>query len=379
MPTSASPRGARLETGRAEPPTARLRPIVDLDSGAVLAVEVAPATDAGQGDDAAALGERLLALARSALDRESLLPLVLPVPARLLCAGREPFSLLESWFRRAGRRPRDITLMVDAGLRELPSEQLTRGVAVLRELGFRSALGTARIAPDLLVRSAPFFFRVDAELTAGVPGDERLTAIVEGMTRIGRGAGSFPLAAGVCSTAQLVGLRKAGVRLAQGPVFARDDWAPGERVAPIPDAALLESTSTGVDVGPRVSEFMVPAVTMTQDATSEEVLEAFGNDSALSSVILIDHRERPVAALDRARFLLSITGPYGHALHARRPAQRLAGAPRTVARTAPALAALRSAGTERERVYEDLIAVNEFGQCMGVVHVSDLIRSLSRG
>ncbi len=97
----------------------------------------------------------------------------------------------------------------------------------------------------------------------------------------------------------------------------------------------------------------------------------------LLGVLLLDHRERPVAALDRARFLLSITGPYGHALYAKRPAQKLADPPRTVPLTAPALAALRIAGTDQDRVYDDLIAVNEFGQCRGVVHISDIIRGLS--
>ena len=176
--------------------------------------------------------------------------------------------------------------------------------------------------------------------------------------------------------AQLTALRTVGVRMAQGPLFAGDDWAPGDRVTQIP-ALSLEPLAPDSGAGLRVSEFMVPAVTMTVEATSEEVLEAFSADSALNSVILLDHRERPVAALDRARFLLSITGPYGHALYAKRPAQKLADPPRTVPLTAPALAALRIAGTDQDRVYDDLIAVNEFGQCRGVVHISDIIRGLS--
>ena len=115
---------------------------------------------------------------------------------------------------------------------------------------------------------------------------------------------------------------------------------------------------------------------MTVEATSEEVLEASSAISALNSVILLDHRERPVAALDRARFLLSITGPYGHALYAKRPA-RSSLIRRGCSRYGPALAALRIAGTDQDRVYDDLIAVNEFGQCRGVVHISDIIRGLS--
>ncbi|MEY9211075.1 EAL domain-containing protein [Thermobifida halotolerans] len=354
-----------------------LRPIVDLDSGAVLAIEAVYPAEEQHGEDVATLAERLGRTAREVMARENLLPLVLPVPARLLTAGREPFAFVEDTLRRSGRRPRDVTFMLDPEIRQLPREHLVRGLAHLRELGFRYAFGTARVPPDLLVETAPFLFRIDGTLTSGLPDNERFAAIVDGMTRIGRGAGTFPLASGVTSVTQLVSLRQAGVRLAQGPFFAGEDWAPGDRVTPLPDLTL-DPASSDTAGGPRVSEFMVPAVTMTCDATAEEVLEAFSNDSALNSVILLDHRERPVAALDRARFLLSITGPYGHALYAKRPAQRLADPPKTVPRTVPALTALRIAGVDRERVYDDLIAVNEFGQCMGVVHVSDIIRGLSQ-
>ncbi|RCV47591.1 diguanylate phosphodiesterase [Marinitenerispora sediminis] len=351
--------------------------MVDLDSGAVLAVAAEPAAAAPPAGDAAAQAERLARLARRAAVRETLLPLVLPVPAPLLTVGPEPFTLVEHGLRRAGRRPRDVTLMVGPELRDLPPEPLLRGIAHLREAGFRCALGTASVAPDVLLRIAPFVFRVDPAYVAGIPGDERLTAVVEGLARIGRGSGIFPLAAGVATVTQLMALRRAGVRLAEGPFFADDAWTPGERVAPLPDAALV-STAPGLDVGPRVSEFVVPAVTMGEATTAEEVLEAFGADEALTSVILVDGRERPVASLDRARFLLAVTGPYGHALHAKRPAARLADPPRTVARDVPAMAALRAAGAGQERVYDDLIAVNEFGQCAGVVRVGDLIRSLAR-
>jgi len=377
LPSQRSSHGdTRLDGASAGERPPLLRPIVDLDSGAVLAVEAVHPSGARPGEDVARLAERLNRTAHEVAARESLLPLVLPVPARLLTAGREPFVSLAGVLRPRGRRPRDVTLMVDADLRLLPREHLAASLAVVRELGFRYAFGTARIPPDLLVETAPFLVRIDGALTAGLPDDERSVAVVDGMARIGRGAGTFPLASGVSSVEQLASLRRIGVRLAQGPLFAGDGWVPGDRVTQVPDLSLDRGAPD--PAGPRVSDFMVPAVTMAVDATAEEVLESFSNDTALTSVVLLDHRERPVAALDRARFLLSVTGPYGHALYAKRPARKLADPPRTVPRTAPALAALRIAGSDRERVYDDLVAVNEFGQCMGVVHVGDVIRGLSR-
>ena len=351
-----------------------LRPIIDLDSGAVLAVEAVVPVDRRSGADVAVLTELLGRVARETAARESFLPLVLPFPARLLTAGQEPLGFLRDTLQRSGRQPRDVTLMVNADLCFLPRDHLVAALARVREMGFRYAFDTARVSPDLLVETAPFLFRIEGSLTSGLPDQEQCAAIVDGMhgSRVGQ---ERSLSRPVTSIAQLTALRTVGVRMAQGPLFAGDDWAPGDQVT---DSRLVfRAARPGFRAGLRVSEFMVPAVTMTVEATSEEVLEAFSADSALNSVILLDHRERPVAALDRARFLLSITGPYGHALYAKRPAQKLADPPRTVPLTAPALAALRIAGTDQDRVYDDLIAVNEFGQCRGVVHISDIIRGLS--
>ncbi|WP_236700314.1 EAL domain-containing protein [Allosalinactinospora lopnorensis] len=355
------------------------RPIVDLDGGAVLAVEVETlARDHSPHDgDAAAQAERLARLARRVTAEEPLLPLVLPLVATTVTAGPETFRLLENELRRAGRRPRDVTLMLGPELRDLPRGSLVRGIRELRKLGFRYAFGTASVPPDLLLDADPFLFRIDPGIVSGIPSDERRLAIVEGLSRIGRGSGIYPMATGVATVAQLVKLRDAGIRLAHGPFFADDGWKPGDRVGPVPGSAVA-SALPALESGPRVSEFMRPPVAVTAEATAEEVLEAFTNDPALNSVVLIDHRERPIGLIDRSRFLLAVTGPYGHALHARRPAERLADPPRTVARGLPAMAALRTAGTDSERIYDDLIAVNEFGQCIGIVHVGDLIRSLAR-
>lgn len=355
------------------------RPIVDIDAGSVLAVEVeqaGPAADARTGDPAAQ-AERLARIARRTVAEEPLLPLVLPLPAAAVTAGPDTFKLVENELRRAGRRPRDITLMLDSQLRDLPPDTLVRSVRELRSYGFRCAFGTSSVPPDLLLDADPFLLRIDPGIVAGIPSDDRRVAVIEGLALIGRGSGIYPMATGVATVAQLAKLRDAGVRLAHGPFFAGDGWCPGDRVNPVPDPAVTSDGSV-LDSGPRVSEFMGPPVAVTAEATAEEILDAFTNDPALNSVILIDHRDRPIGLIDRSRFLLAITGPYGHALHARRPAERLADSPRTVPRGLPAMAALRAAGTDRDRVYDDIITVNEFGQCTGIVHISDLIRNLSQ-
>ncbi len=164
-------------------------------------------------------------------------------------------------------------------------------------------------------------------------------------------------------------LNSGGANACTGAGGFQDTHATAEHLA----AALDDS-----DAGPRVTEFMVPPVDFDAESTGGQVLEAFTGDTALNSVVLIDHQDKPIGVIDRTRFLLSVTGRYGHALHAKRPALRLAESPRTVPAWTSAIAALRVAGQDRERVYDDLIVTNPYGQCLGVVHVSDLIQSLSR-
>ncbi|MCY9784572.1 EAL domain-containing protein [Nocardiopsis sp. EMB25] len=360
------------------------RPVVDLDSGAVVAVEVVtslpPTSRNGMAEVTAreqmVVAEWLLTLVKEAASTESLLPLVLPLPARTLTAGDEFVSLLDSRLRQAGRRPRDITFMLTADLADLPRQTVTSGVARLRATGFRCGFGTALIRPDLILETTPFLIRLDPTIVSDVSSDQRRTTIVEGLARLGRGSGVYAMAAGVSSVEDVIRLRRCGLRVGTGTFFADDGWRPGERVTQVPEPATTDQDAS--ESGPQITEFMLPPVGFDSDSTAEEILDAFTGDPALNSVILIDHRDRPLGVIDRTRFLLSVTGRYGHALHAKRPSMRLAEPPRTVPSWMSALAALRVAGQDNSRVYEDLIATNSYGQVVGVVHVSDLIQSLSR-
>ncbi|MDA2812846.1 EAL domain-containing protein [Nocardiopsis sp. RSe5-2] len=374
-PTSARITGPQQAVARPEAPPL-YRPVIDLESGVVLAVEAEAAAAPAPHDDSAAHAERLIRLARRVASDEALLPLILPVPAAAAAASPDVTGQLELVLRRTGRRPRDITVMLGPDLAELPRTAAVRAAAHVRDSGFRCAFATAAVPVDVILDQAPFLMRLPRNLVAGLPGDERSAAVVEGMARIARSAGVYPVAPGISSVDQLAALRDAGVRLGHGPLFADDDWTPGARVRPLPE---IPPAQGGGQEGPPVSTFIGPPVALEQDATAAEVLDAFTNDPVLNSIILLDHRERPVALLDRSRFLLSVSGPYGHALHAARPARRLADPPKTVPLHTTAMEALRAAGASGERVHDDLVAVNAFGQAVGVVAVGDVIAALSRG
>ena len=94
--------------------------------------------------------------------------------------------------------------------------------------------------------------------------------------------------------------------------------------------------------------------------------------------MLVDEQNRPRYTIDRNRFLLAVTGPYGHALHASKPASRLADEPRLVNTATTAMEALSLVTRSvQQRMYDDAVVVDESGSCLGVVRAGDLIRGIA--
>ncbi|MFF0576707.1 EAL domain-containing protein [Streptosporangium saharense] len=342
-------------------------PIVDLDTGGVIALQ---APGDGHGNISSAV-RTVLQVSRS----EALLPLVLPVPSSAVIGGSAALAPLHEALRTAGRRPREVILMVRGDFAQVERQSLVTGLDGLRAIGYLIAvgdLGTAHIPLDLLTDAAPYLAVLSPDLVARMPRDPRRAALAESLATLARGIGAHVLAPGVSEEVQLTALRSWGVRLAQGPLLVP---GPSGRVH-VPIAAPRQEPSQALR-GPRVQEFLLPAMTVPVEATAEEVVEAFGTDPSITSVILVDEYQRPKGSLDRSRFLLSIASRFGHALHGKKPALRLADAPRNAPKTIPVIAAMQVAGRDAERVYDDLVVVDEFGRCMGIVRVADLIRQVA--
>lgn len=349
------------------PPSARvtLHPVVDLDTGTV----VAATTSGGAADDAESDVDRAILTARGVAERGSSLPVQLTLPMRTV-ADERALGRLHRALDDLGRRPRGTIVSVTGVQEAMSLTDAAARLSGLRSAGYLLGLEAAENLPPRFVAD------VNASLLALAPevarrttADPRCSAVADALVALARRVGGRVLAPGVISDDQLAHLRGLGIRLAQGPLLAPPGWRPGEHV-PVPVAAHSDPS-----LGPRVTQFLVPAAVMAETATAAEVLTAF-SDPSTTSVVLVDQRQRPRHAVDRTRFLLQLSGAYGHALYARKPAARLAAPPRLVPRTVPVIAALRAAGGSKERVYDDLVVIDEVGRCLGVVRVADLIRSL---
>ncbi|WP_308169883.1 EAL domain-containing protein [Acrocarpospora catenulata] len=357
-------------------PAAAFTPVVDLDSGGVIAVHVT--ADGRLGAGAADVSATVNAI-RAATEQEARLPLVLSIPLGAVVAGTAGLAPVHEALRVGGRRPREVILVLEGNLAAEERGALLAGLDGLRAAGYLIAyggLGARHLPLDLLADAPPYVIVIAGELMDRIPRDPRRAALAEALVGMAKGVGAHVLAPAVRDEAQLAAIRGWGIRLAQGPLLAPPDWTPahGRVHVPVP---IPEATPMAALLGPRVSEFLLPALTLPMTAQAEDVVAAFGTEASVSSVILVDDYQRPQSMIDRSRFLLFMAGAYGHALHAKKPAHRLADTARLVPKTTPAIAAMQLAGQDADRVYDDLVVVDEVGRCLGIVHVSDLIRHVA--
>ena len=368
----------------AHPASVVLQPVVDLDSGSVIAVETHAHPVPGMParvDPAEEDLRRALLGARTLADHASRLPLQIMLRAETVADGTDTLLRLHQGLMDIGRRPNEILMCLTGGFAPARRPAVSAALRDLRTAGYLvgfAGLGTSHAPLDLLIDGTPYLVKLDPELARRASSDSKSSALVEALVGLARRVGTHVLAPGLATEEQVIHLRRLGVRLVQGPLLAAADWHPrmGVTVPVVPrESGQEHRPDTGL--GPRVTEFTLPAVTMAQTVSADEVLVTLNAERGTSSIVLVDDRQRPKYSIDRTRFLLALSGAYGHALHGHKPAFRLADPPRLVPKTVPAIAALRAAGAENDRVYDDLVVVDELGRCLGIVRVGDLIRSLS--
>lgn len=181
---------------------ASLTPVVDLDTGGVIALQ---AGGEGRGNISTTIQT-----VHDAAAGETLLPLVLTLPTVAVIGGTAALAPLHEALRASGRRPREVILTVRGDFAQFERRSLIVGLDGLRAIGYLIAvgdLGTGHIPLDLLADAAPYLAVISPDLIAQVPRDPRRTAIGEGLARLAREAGAHVLASGVSDEAQLSALR----------------------------------------------------------------------------------------------------------------------------------------------------------------------------
>ncbi|UUU20587.1 GGDEF domain-containing protein [Streptomyces sp. DSM 40750] len=350
------------------------QPIVNLTTGGISALEILARPETGdvlaQARRDPELDGRLAASAiRAAARRETLLPLHVNVFAATP-ADLGGLGALREAVREAGRLPWEVTVDIAPPYTHVPRPALLEAVSVLRSEGFRicaDGVGDGDVPLRLLVDLGPDLVKLDASLLAR-------PAAVRAMRTLCDQLGALLSVEGVETEAQCAAAVAAGAQLAQGELFAPPARLPAADVYVPP---LSPGVSAPVS-GPSVRQFLRPAALLPVTASAGEVRALLTGSPEVSGVLLVDGSGRPVRSVHRSRFLLSLSGRYGHALYADRPAARLGDPPRTVGVDATAWEALDVVAVgDRDRTSDDVAVVDRYGRCVGVVRLADLLRALA--
>ncbi|WP_216216492.1 GGDEF domain-containing protein [Amycolatopsis aidingensis] len=370
------------------------QPLYSLNTGGVVALEALARPPAGQVRDllAGALRKGRLVqvditLAAQAVDEEArhqtLLPLHLNVTACTAAAPAAVFDPLLKALANAGRRPREVVLEIGPPFHGVAQATLREGMQRLTELGFRLAfdgLGRGDLPLDLLASTPVDLVKLDRTLLNRLPDEPAAVAVVEALTHYASRLELRLVATGIEQTEQLTAMRKLGVRIAQGNLFnaARDSgsWTAGALASEAAEQTGPIVASAGTTQ--RVADFLRPATTLPATATCEEVREVLVDNDAPTGIVGLDEHQRPQWSIDRSRFLIAVTGPYGHALHAKRPAARLADAPHAIRADAGALELLNLVNdADWGRTGDDVVVTDGQGRCLGVVLVNEVVRGVA--
>ncbi len=351
------------------------QPVVNLMTGGVAALEILARPEGGDvlaeaRRDPELDGRLAVSAFRAAVRKETLLPLHVNVFAGTLAdlGGLQP---LHDAVREAGRMPWEVTLDVCPPYAHVPRRALLEAVSGVRAQGFRicaDGVGDGDAPLRLLTDLAPELVKLDASLLAR-------PAAVRAMRVLCDELGALLAVEGVETEAQYAAARTAGAQWAQGELLAPPARLPATDVyLPAGSPALPPAPRSG----PPVRQFVRPAALLPASASAGQVRALLTGSPEVSGVLLVDRDGVPVRSVHRSRFLLTMSGRYGHALYADRPAAKLGDVPRTVGVDATAWEVLDVVAVGgRGRTSDDVAVVDAHGRCVGVVRLADLVRALA--
>ncbi|WP_214364270.1 EAL domain-containing protein [Pseudonocardia sp. H11422] len=326
-----------------------------------------------------------------AAEYDATVPLHVNVLADTVVASRRRLrSMLDGLAQRDQVMP-PVVLEINPATSAAPVEALIEGLAELRSWGFRIALdGVGRgFGLDLVPTIRPDLVKLDAHLVAALPGAGPAEVVVRAVCDVCAAVGVRMTATAVSGREELAPLRELGVSWAQGPLLAPPRRRPstGGVQLPLDLVALAADRTPALREGrpspsprprPRpalVRELAQAAVSLPDTVTAEAARRALADHPQAGGLVLLGAGRRPTGYLDRNRFMLTISGPYGRALYAARPARTLAEPPRVLGERAPIREALQIClSGDRTRSYDDVVLTGPDGSCAGVVRVADLLQ-----
>ncbi|WP_019813912.1 GGDEF domain-containing protein [Saccharomonospora saliphila] len=293
-----------------------------------------------------------------------------------------PPAALEPFLHALARSPLsppDVVLEIGPPFRDTDPETLLAGIADLSSRGFRLAfdgLNTSDLPLNVLAKSDVDTIKLDRRTLGDLGSDAAATALVESLVHFADRTDRRLVATGVENESQIRTVRALGIHLAQGELLSREPPVPGQRTSGARLPYRTAAPPPRVDL--RMRDFLRQARTLPADATCEQVRSVLVESDAPGGIVGIDDDGRPQWSIDRSRFLLGLTGPFGHALHVHRPASLLADPPYVLDHTAGVERFFEIlARADTDRMADEVVVIDGSGRCRGVLPTAEIVRALA--
>lgn len=265
---------------------------------------------------------------------------------------------------------------------------LRRRCAALRRHGFAigvDEVGALHGSLSVLAAIHPQVVKVHRSLVASIGEYPEAAAVIEAVVLFARRIGATLVATGADSDTAVAALRSLGVGYGQGAALGGTDYQ-WRDVVSVPPLLATDRPTHSAEAGAgqtfegqTIRELLRRAMVTSGDASGDEIRDLFGLDEDLLTVVLLDDAGHIAGVIPRGTFMLAASGPFGHALHARRGVLQHAVQPRLVAADTPVSDAIRLVTSRsRSRVYDDLVVADRDGRCVGIVRVADLLTASQR-
>jgi len=316
--------------------SAVFQPIVDLSNGDIVGYEglIRPAADSSLStplalfEAAAACGmER--ELDRACRDVTARRFAELDLPGRLflnllpdtLAEGPQSASEFES---NSGLAASRVTV-------ELTEHRPSSGYQALREASVRwREQGYALALDDLGEGFAnlrmwselrPEWVKLDKYLVQNLAGDPLKEQFVRSLLDMARVAGAKLVAEGIETTAELMALRKLGVRYGQGYLIAPPQPDPPRRLAANPQFGQL-GRRAALQQQPVARDLVVAVAPLEPEAANEQAYQRFAANPACMALPVVEQGV-PLGLLRRQDFLESFARPFNRELYGKKPCRLL--------------------------------------------------------
>lgn len=300
----------------------------------------------------------------------------------LLAPGQAP-----AWLQRPGLVPASIVIEITEHGHVQQHEPLISAVKQVRELGVRIALddfGDGRSSLRLWSELRPDYVKIDKYFANGISANGDKLATYRALIQIAEIFGTTIVAEGLENEDDLTVVRDLGIALGQGWFVGRPR---PETTVHMPLAAQQAIRNRQIAVFPErkrvgdrsetIDKLSVPVPPVSPSLTNDDLFDLFRDDELRRAVAIVD-KGRPLALLNRQRFMDRYAKPFHRELYGRKPCTLFANIhPLMLDRNTSIDEVTSVLTSEDQRYLTDGFIVTERGLYVGLGTGEQLVRSVT--